>query len=126
MSGGPDGVSGGPDAVSGRPDGRARKWAATRSPEMACALQCAGSMADAMVEKLKRVYEHAEVRRELLWLRAQEKEDAESIESLERVDPELKARMRAFMARTRPDLIEDPRRRREAFARLWHERFESA
>lgn len=83
-------------------------------------------MADAEMRRLWRVCEQDETRRELLWLRAQEKEDAESIESLERVDPELRARMRAFMAERRPDLIEDPRQRRKAFARLWHERFESA
>lgn len=83
-------------------------------------------MADEMKEKLRRVCEHDEIRRELLWLRAQEKEDAESIESLERVDPRLRERMRAFMAETRPDLIENPRQRREAFARLWHQRFDSA
>jgi hypothetical protein len=83
-------------------------------------------MADAEMKRLWRVCQHDETRRELLWLRAQEKEDAESIESLERVDPGLRERMRAFMAETRPDLIEDPRERRKVFARLWHQRFESA
>jgi len=81
---------------------------------------------DEMTEKLRRVCEQDETRRELLWLRAQEKEDAESIESLERADPRLRERMRAFMAETRPDLIENPRQRRQAFARLWHQRFHSA
>ena len=83
-------------------------------------------MADAMTEKLRRVTTHDQIRRELLWLRAQEKEDVESIESLERADPGLRHRMRAFMAETRPDLIEDPRKRRQAFARLWHRRFAEA
>jgi hypothetical protein len=77
-----------------------------------------------MTEKLRRVYTHDGIRRELLWLRAQEKEDVESIASLERADPGLRDRMRTFMAETRPDLIEDPRHRRQAFARLWHRRFE--
>ena len=81
---------------------------------------------DAMKEKLRRVCEQDEIRRELLWLRAQEKEDTESIESLERADPRLRERMRAFMAETRPDLIENPRQRRQAFARLWHQRFDAA
>lgn len=80
-------------------------------------------MADAMTEKLRRVCEHAQTRRDLLWLRAREKEDVRSIESLERADPGLRERMRAFMAETRPDLIEDPRRRQRAFARLWLRRF---
>jgi hypothetical protein len=83
-------------------------------------------MADEMVEKLRRVCAHDQIRRELLWLRAQEKEDAESIDSLERADPGLRERMRAFMAEARPDLIENPRQRRKAFARLWHQRFDSA
>ena len=83
-------------------------------------------MAEDLIEKLERVCAHDQVRRELLWLRAQEKEDAESIASLERADPELAARMRAFMAEWRPDLIEDPRRRRRAFARLFQRRFDSA
>ena len=83
-------------------------------------------MADEMIEKLKRVCEHDQTRRELLWLRAQEKEDAESIASLERADPGLGARMRAFIAETRPDLIEDPGQRRRAFARLWRRRYDSA
>ncbi len=83
-------------------------------------------MADAITEKLRRVYSHDQIRRELLWLRAQEKEDVESIESLERADPGLRDRMRSFMAETRPDLIEDPRQRRQAFARLWHRRFDEA
>ncbi len=81
-------------------------------------------MRDEMMEKLERACAEDETRRDLLWLRAQEKEDDESIESLERVDPGLRARMRAFMAETRPDLIEDPRQRRQAFARLWHRRFD--
>jgi hypothetical protein len=82
-------------------------------------------MADPRVDKLRRVCEHDETRRELLWLRAQEKEDAQSIASLERADPGLRARMREFMAETRPDLIEDPRQRQRAFARLWHRRFDA-
>ncbi len=80
-------------------------------------------MPDGMTEKLRRVCEHDETRRDLLWLRAQEKEDVESIESLERADPGLRERMRAFMAESRPDLIEDRRQRQRAFARLWLRRF---
>lgn len=83
-------------------------------------------MTEPMSEKLRRICEHDQTRRELLWLRAQEKEDAESIASLERADPDLKSRMRAFMTEVRPDQIEDPRQRRQAFVRLWRRRFESA
>ncbi len=79
-----------------------------------------------MMDKLYRLCAEDQVRRELLWLRAQEKEDAESIASHERADPDLAPRMRAFMAEWRPDLIEDPRRRRRAFARLFRRRFDSA
>ena len=83
-------------------------------------------MAEDFIEKLQRVCGLDEVRRELLWLRAQQKEDAGSIASLERADPGLRARMRAFMAESRPDLIEDPLERRLAFARLYRRRFDSA
>jgi hypothetical protein len=93
---------------------------------VACRLHCEGAMSDPSRDKLRRVCEHDQTRRDLLWLRAQEVEDTESIASLERADPALRARMRAFMAETRPDLIEDPRKRRRAFARLWQERYEEA
>lgn len=93
---------------------------------MASGVQCEGAMIDPITDKLRRVCEHDQTRRDLLWLRAQQVEDAESIASLERADPGLRARMRAFMAETRPDLIEDPHKRRRAFARLWQERYEQA
>lgn len=81
---------------------------------------------DAMTRKLKRITQDSEVRRDLLWLRAQEKEDAESVVSLERADPQLRGRMEVLMAERRPDLMEDPRERRAEYSRLWELRFESA
>ena len=82
-------------------------------------------MDDEWIQKLERACESDQIRRDLLWLRAQEKEDPESIASLESADPDLRARMRAYMAEKRPDLIEDPRQRRLAFARLYRQRFDS-
>jgi len=77
------------------------------------------------VRKCKRIVRDDRARRDLLWLRAQEKEDGESIESLERVDPGLRARMEKLMRDTRPDLIEDRRERSAAFAELWHRRYDA-
>jgi hypothetical protein len=79
-----------------------------------------------MARKLKRIIQDSEVRRDLLWLRAQEKEDAESVASLERADPGLRSRMDVLIAERRPDRMEDPRQRREEFARLYQLRFDSA
>ena len=72
------------------------------------------------LRKYRRMVRDDRARRELLWLRAQEKEDRGAIESLERADPGLRARMERMMRGTRPDLIEDRRERSAAFAELWH------
>jgi hypothetical protein len=77
-----------------------------------------------MTEKLRRICEEPEVRRELLWLRAQEEGDMETIASLERADPGLRARLEPRLAATRPDRIEDPDERRREYARLWHRRLQ--
>ena len=59
-------------------------------------------------------------RRDLLWLRAKEKEDEESVADLEHVDPDLAHRMRVFA------FIEsevDDRKRREAYGLAYDERW---
>jgi hypothetical protein len=63
-------------------------------------------------------------RRELLWLRAKEKEDERSVRDLERVDPDLLDRLRSAGCDLEDHAAEHPRDRRERFARLWHERFD--
>lgn len=99
---------------------RALHWVSGEASEQERALA-----EESITRRLRRIIEDAQVRRDLLWLQAQEKEDAESIESLERADPELRARMEVLLAETRPDLMEDRRQRREEFARLWRQRFDS-
>lgn len=59
-------------------------------------------------------------RREWLWLRAREKEDVTSLESLARADPELPARMRAIDDEL--GKLVDARERREAYGRALDER----
>ena len=81
---------------------------------------------DSITRKLSRIIRDEQLRRELLWLRAQETEDTESVDALERADPRLRARMEALLFETRPDRIEDPRERRREFARLWHRHFDRA
>jgi hypothetical protein len=81
---------------------------------------------DPLMRKLRRITQDPELRRDLLWLRAQEKEDEESRASLERADPRLRERMDILLADTRPDRMEDRRARRHEFARLWQQRFDSA
>ncbi len=61
-------------------------------------------------------------RRELLWLRAKEKGDAEMAALLEDVDPELPARLREVDAEIR--LERDERERREAYGRAFDACFE--
>ena len=80
---------------------------------------------DPLLRKLRRITQDAELRRDLLWLRAQEKDDEESRASLERVDPQLRQRMEILLADTRPDRMEDPGARRREYVRLWQQRFDS-
>jgi hypothetical protein len=59
-------------------------------------------------------------RREWLWLRAHEKDDAKSIEALERADPRLPARM--FASALEVEAMDDPRDRKAAYGRMLDER----
>jgi len=61
-------------------------------------------------------------RRELLWLRAKEKGDAEVVALLEGVDPGLLERMRDVESSIRDE--PDDRRRSAAYARAWDECFQ--
>ena len=74
------------------------------------------------VELLDALCKDPDARRELLWLRAKEKEDDESLRSLERVDPTLRGRL-ADVAR-RVEAEDDDRERSEAWGREWDERYE--
>jgi hypothetical protein len=58
-------------------------------------------------------------RRELLWLRATEKGDEDAARDLERVDPELVARLRRAGLEVDECGEESARARAELFARLW-------
>ena len=52
--------------------------------------------AGALVAALDRIARDPTARRELLWLRAKEKDDLETVRSLERLDPGLGERLRRF------------------------------
>jgi hypothetical protein len=78
-----------------------------------------------MVAILELICGDTSARRELLWLRAIEKQDKISIELLERADPTLRRRMTALLAQRGLPGPDDPRRRKEAFAAFWHEHFEA-
>lgn len=77
-----------------------------------------------LTEKLRVIYDDALVRRELLWLRAQEEHDLDSVAALEREDPALRSRMQPLLAERHPELMDDPGERRAEFARLWHRRMQ--
>ncbi len=64
---------------------------------------------------------NAHARRELLWLRAHEKEDLTMARELEEIDPGLIGRLRAAGIDPTDPPDEDARDRRERFGRLWHE-----
>ena len=64
---------------------------------------------------------NAHARRELLWLRAREKEDLTMARELEEIDPGLLDRLRTTGVDPSDPPDEGPRDRRERFARLWHE-----
>jgi hypothetical protein len=61
-------------------------------------------------------------RRELLWLRAKQKGDAEVVALLEGVDPELVDRMREVERSVGAE--DDDRARRAAYGRAWDECFQ--
>ncbi len=70
---------------------------------------------------LEKIVADADARRELLWLRAHEKEDEDEARALERTDPGIVARLKAAGFDIGDDPDEVPRMRRERFARLWHD-----
>ena len=74
-------------------------------------------------EVFAKIVENTHARRELLWLRAQEKEDFETARSLEEIDPGLVGRLSAagFDIGERPG--EGPDERRERFGLLQDECF---
>jgi hypothetical protein len=76
--------------------------------------------ADAFVRMLEETIRDDRARREWLWLRAREKEDIGSIDSLARADPELPRRMAERDAEL--SAIADARERREAAGRMLDER----
>jgi hypothetical protein len=75
-----------------------------------------------LADKLYRICADDALRRELLWLRAQERGDDLAIELLEGADPGLRPRMRELVARYHLDLEPHRRLRREAFAQVWDRR----
>ena len=64
---------------------------------------------------------NAHARRELLWLRAHEKEDLTMARELEEIDPGLIDRLRTAGIDLSDPTDEGTCDRRERFARLWHE-----
>jgi hypothetical protein len=79
-------------------------------------------MDDLDAEIIRMMCEDTTTRRELLWLRAKEKEDHETVADLERIDPNLAERMRDVEATIGDEL--DDRKRREAYAQAWHQRYD--
>jgi hypothetical protein len=70
---------------------------------------------------LERISGDPRARRELLWLRANEKGDQEMARGLERVDPRLVGRLRAAGLDIGNRAGESRAARRERFGRLWDE-----
>jgi hypothetical protein len=79
---------------------------------------------DAFVAAYDKVVRDPRARRELIWLRAKEKDDDESVRSLERADPGLRARMRPLEETLSPHEFEISHGRREAYGRLFDQLFE--
>ena len=77
---------------------------------------------DAVLELICR---DTSARRELLWLRAMEKQDRFSIDLLERGDPTLRRRMTALLEQRGLPGPDDPDGQNEVFAAFWHEHFET-
>jgi hypothetical protein len=74
--------------------------------------------AQARVDGLLRLCSDDRARREWLWLRAQEQEDPESLDSLERADPDLPFRLAEIA--TRAESL-GPRERRDCYGRALDE-----
>ena len=70
---------------------------------------------------VKRLMADGHARRELLWLRAKEKEDEATARDLERVDPGVVQRLQAAGADIAERDYEGSWERRERFGRLWDE-----
>jgi hypothetical protein len=66
------------------------------------------------------------LRRQFLWLRAQEKDDMETVRDLEAVDPALSSHMAALVAafEARGNRLDTPDERRRSFGRMQDELFE--
>lgn len=73
------------------------------------------------MQVFERIAADGPARRELLWLRAQEKEHWDAVRALEDTDPQIIHRLRAAGADLRESDGELPRARRERFGRLWDE-----
>ena len=75
---------------------------------------------------IERMCRDPAIRRELLWLRAKEKLDQETAQSLEEVEPALRDRMATLVAEfvARGNRLDTPAEQREGFGRLQDERFD--
>ena len=73
---------------------------------------------------VRKIVDDARARRELLWLRAHEKEDVAMARELEEIDPGLVDRLRAAGVDLADRPHEHPRDRRERFGQLFDECFE--
>jgi hypothetical protein len=76
----------------------------------------------ALAAALDRIARDPAARRELLWLRAKEKDDLETVRSLELVDPGLGERLRPCVQKLLVDEGTCSRDRQDAYARFWTER----
>ena len=95
---------------------------------MSAGLELEASMTDDIdyASALDRIAADSHRRRELLWLLAKLKDDDETSKDLESVEPGLALHMRELVSdfSARGERLETPRERRDAFERLYRERFE--
>jgi len=82
----------------------------------------AGTKEETYVRAIELACSSDNLRRELLWLRAMEKQDEEQARDLESVDPELVSRLAEVVARAEGL---NPRAARELFGRAQDERMET-
>lgn len=80
---------------------------------------------EAEMAAIERIVRDPIARRELLWLRAHEKDDSETARDLERTDPALRARMRDVLDRFDASDIWRDRDRRDWFGREWDRRYQA-
>lgn len=76
------------------------------------------------ITAFERIVADDHARRELLWLRAKEKEDEETVRGLEAVDPRLVGRLLAAGADIEERSDEGKWERRERFGRVYDECYE--